>query len=176
MSLGRKALPDMAFSTAGTMTRNCTFRPRDMIIWASPRTVAAPPMSFFIRFMPDEGLMFSPPVSKQTPLPTRVSLGPALPQRISMMRGARGEARPTAWTMGKFCVSRSSPLITVVVAPKRWARAEKAASSSAGPMSEAGVLTRSRVRNSASAMAKRRGPSVPSGRRSRAVSVFLGER
>ena len=37
--------------------------------------------------------MSSPPVSKQTPLPTSVSIGPPCPQRRSIRRGARGEAR-----------------------------------------------------------------------------------
>jgi hypothetical protein len=60
-----------------------------MIIIASASTLAAPPMSFFISSIEEAGLMSRPPVSKQTPLPTSVSLGaPFLPQRISRSRGA----------------------------------------------------------------------------------------
>jgi hypothetical protein len=50
-------------------------------------------MSFFIRLMPVEGLMFSPPVSKQTPLPTSVSRGPVVPQaQVDQARRARAGA------------------------------------------------------------------------------------
>ena len=53
-----------------------------MIIYARARAVAAPPMSFFIRYMPLDGLMSRPPVSKQTPLPTSVTFGASSgPQR-----------------------------------------------------------------------------------------------
>ena len=74
-----------------------------MIMWPSASAVAAPPMSFFISSMPLDGLMSRPPVSKQMPLPTRVTAGaPARPQVRSISRGARGLARPTAWISGKF--------------------------------------------------------------------------
>jgi hypothetical protein len=73
-----------------------------MIICARPRTLAAPPMSFFMSAMPEAGLMSSPPVSKQTPLPTNVTFGARTgPQVKSMRRGARGLALPTAWIIGK---------------------------------------------------------------------------
>ena len=63
--------------------------------------IAAPPMSFFISFIAPDGLMSSPPESKQTPLPTRVTLGAASsPQTRSTRRGARVLARPTAWMAG----------------------------------------------------------------------------
>ena len=109
MSPGRMALPEIAFSTAGISTRSRTFQPSAMIISASPRTVAAPPMSFFISPIEAPGLMFSPPVSKHTPFPTSVRRGPLSPQRMSRRRGVRSEARPTAWISGKFSISRSSP-------------------------------------------------------------------
>ena len=112
--------------------------------------------------------MSSPPVSKQTPLPTSVSVGPPCPQRRSISRGARGEARPTAWIIGKLAATRSSPTVTSTVAPKSLATARAAASSSSGPMSEAGVLIRSRVSTSPSAMARRRAASTPFGAFSRA--------
>ncbi len=69
-----------------------------MIISARPMTLAAPPMSFFISSMEEAGLMSRPPVSKQTPLPTSVTLRwPFLPQRSSSRRGASALARPTVW-------------------------------------------------------------------------------
>ena len=116
MSPGRKAEPEMAFSTIGISTRSRTLRPASMIAWASPRTLAAPPMSFFISSMPADGLMSRPPVSKVTPLPTRVILGsPARPQVRSSRRGAWALARPTAWIIGKFCFSSSSPTIALTL-------------------------------------------------------------
>ena len=66
--------------------------------------------------------MSRPPVSKATPLPTRVTRGAsALPQVKSMRRGGVAEARPTAWIIGKFCFSRSSPTMLVKEAPCRSA-------------------------------------------------------
>ena len=63
--------------------------------------MAAPPMSFFIGRMPEAGLRSSPPLSKHTPLPTKVTLGAdGSPQTISTRRGARVLARPTAWIVG----------------------------------------------------------------------------
>ena len=47
-----------------------TFKFKAIIICASPITVAAPPISFFIRDIDEFGLIFNPPVSKQTPFPT----------------------------------------------------------------------------------------------------------
>ena len=80
-----------------------------MIMWARPRTLAAPPMSFFISSMPADGLMSRPPVSKQTPLPTSVTFGaPGSPQVKSISRGARAgaAAAPTAWISGKSSAQR----------------------------------------------------------------------
>ena len=73
-SLGRKALPLMAFSAAATSTRSRTSSPALMIMWPSASALAAPPMSFFISSMPLDGLMSRPPVSKQMPLPITVTL------------------------------------------------------------------------------------------------------
>ena len=70
-------------------------------ISARPSACAAPPMSFFISFMPASLLRSSPPVSKHTPLPTTVILGAsASPQVRSISRGGRVLARPTAWISG----------------------------------------------------------------------------
>ncbi len=46
-----------------------------MMTRAMPSTVAAPPMSFFMRSMPSAGLMSLPPVSNTTPLPHNASNG-----------------------------------------------------------------------------------------------------
>ena len=86
----------MAFSTAGMRTRRRTLSFASMIMWARPRTLAAPPMSFFMRSIDADGLMSRPPVSKQTPFPTSVTLGsPGSPQReVDEPRGAgRGRRR-----------------------------------------------------------------------------------
>ena len=58
----------------------------------APAPSAAPPMSFFISSMPLDGLMSRPPVSKQMPLPTSVTLRRVRrrPRCISISRGARG--------------------------------------------------------------------------------------
>ena len=81
-----------------------------MIMWARPRTLAAPPMSFFISSMPEDGLMSRPPVSKVTPLPTSVTfgvIGPA-PDEVDETRRA-GRCGPTAWIIGKPS-ARAGPL------------------------------------------------------------------
>ena len=60
-------------------------------------------MSFFISRMPLAGLMSSPPLSKQTPLPTIATRGCfGLPHSSSISRGARSceAARPTAAIIG----------------------------------------------------------------------------
>ena len=75
-----------------------------MIICASAKTLAAPPMSFFMISIALDGLRSSPPLSKHTPLPTSVTLGSSgSPQESSISRGARTEAMPTAWISGKPC-------------------------------------------------------------------------
>ena len=91
MSRGRKLVPEIEFSTAGISTRSRTFSPRAMIMCASASAVAAPPMSFFMLSMPVSGLMSSPPVSKQTPLPTSVIFGSlcVAPGQVDQPRRAR---------------------------------------------------------------------------------------
>ncbi len=122
-----------------------------MIMCANPNTCALPPISFFIINMPAAPLRSRPPVSKQTPLPTSVTFGsPVRPHFRSMRRGARLDARPTAWIAGKFFFSRSSPTMTLQLPLNRRASFLAASASSSGPMSAAGVLIRSRVRKVAS--------------------------
>ena len=60
-------------------------------------------MSFFISPIEAGGLMSSPPVSKQTPLPTSVTFGAsARPQARSSSRGGSAAAAPTASIIGRF--------------------------------------------------------------------------
>ena len=135
----------MLFSAAGISTRSRTGSFARMTSSAKASAEAAPPMSFFISAMALAGLMSRPPVSKQMPLPTIVTLGAcSAPQRRSMRRGARSLARPTAWIMGKLSESRPEPSVTLMLAPKAVASSRAAVSSSAGPRSLAGVLMRSR--------------------------------
>mgnify|MGYP000438127194 CR=1 FL=1 len=77
-------------------------------------TAAPPAMSIFMSSMDPVGFRLSPPVSKHTPLPTSVSRGPVLPQARSISRGARGDARPTACTIGKFAARSVSPRVTAI--------------------------------------------------------------
>jgi hypothetical protein len=145
-SPGRKALPEMALSTAGISSCRFTGSFNAMTMVARPSALAAPPMSFFIQRMPSAGLRSRPPESKHTPLPTSVSRGwRGLPQFSSIKRGARLEARPTACTAGKPLFSKASPTTSRNFAPCARATALTAADNSAGPMCSAGVLTRSRV-------------------------------
>ena len=148
-SCGRNAFPATLFSADAISTRRRTGRFAHMIMCAAARTAAAPPISFFMISIADDGLRSNPPVSNAIPLPINVIFGnpPWCPVGChvrSISRGARGEARPTAWMSGKFCASRSSPTMLETVASCTLASARTASSISAGPMSLAGVLIRSR--------------------------------
>ena len=60
-----------------------------------------PPGAYRLGGVPEAVFRSSPPVSKHTPLPTKVTFGAALsPQTMSTRRGARVLARPTAWIVG----------------------------------------------------------------------------
>ena len=65
-----------------------------------PATAPAPPMSHFMSSMPSAGLMEMPPVSKQTPLPTKAmgwaDLSAAPFQRITASWLSRMLPCPTA--------------------------------------------------------------------------------
>ena len=110
--------------------------------------MAAPPISFFIRDIDPAGFIFNPPVSKQTPLPTNVKVGPWLPQTNSIKRGNSAEALPTACIIGKFFSNRLSPQIVFTDAPCNSARDLIDCSSSEGPISLVGVLIKSLVKAS----------------------------
>ncbi|MCY1375282.1 hypothetical protein D9M69_626890 [compost metagenome] len=141
-----------------------------MMVEASPSTLAAPPISFFMSSMPLAGLMSRPPVSKHTPLPTSVIFGSlSLPHVRSIRRGAMLPARPTAWIIGKFCSRSASPSMVLTFAPFLAARSRAACSSASGPISLVGVLMRSRARVTASAMRCVSAASTPSGTARRIV-------
>ena len=120
---------------------------------ASASTFAAPPMSFFMISMPLVGLMSSPPVSKHTPLPTSVTFGcVASPQReLDQPRRACVGGAADRVDQRKVLLQQIVADDARNFAPCCSASARAAASSSAGPMSLAGVLMRSRASVTASA-------------------------
>ena len=69
-----------------------------MIMWASARATAAPPMSFFMISMAEAGLMSSPPVSKRDALADERDLGRVwaatglVPIEFDQARGTRARA------------------------------------------------------------------------------------
>ena len=73
ISPGRCALPSGMFSTRPMAPTALTFALRAASACISPTTQAAPPMSPFMSSMLPAGLMEMPPVSKQTPLPTKAT-------------------------------------------------------------------------------------------------------
>ena len=111
MSSGRKAAPEIEFSTAGISTRSDIFRPASMIMCASASTVAAPPMSFFMLQHGALGLEIEPAGVEADALADQRHLGMrrVAPAQVDQPRRARAAARPTAWMSGKFCFEQSSP-------------------------------------------------------------------
>mmetsp|Transcript_28384 Transcript_28384/g.69150 ORF Transcript_28384/g.69150 Transcript_28384/m.69150 type:complete len:324 (+) Transcript_28384:408-1379(+) len=163
---GLNALLEIEFSAIGTRICSLALMPVFISMWLRPRMAAAPPMSFFIGSIAEPGLMFSPPVSKTTPLPTRAILGASSgPQAISTSLGGRSDARPTASIIGKSLV-RVSPRTTRILAPCSSASAWASFSSSSGPMRFAGRLMRSLARYIPSTTARATSASVPSESRS----------
>ena len=73
ISPGRWALPSGMFSTRPMAPTALTFALRAASACISPTTQAAPPMSPFMSSMLAAPLMEIPPVSKQTPLPTKAT-------------------------------------------------------------------------------------------------------
>ena len=111
-------------------------------------------MSFFMISMPLSGLMSSPPVSKHTPLPTSVTLGARriAPGEVDQARRARGGAADRVDQRKVLLRADRRRRSRATLAPWRAASARAASSSSAGPMSLAGVLMRSRASVTPSAM------------------------
>ena len=72
----------------------------------APKTAAAPPMSDFMSSMPWAGLIEMPPVSKQTPLPTRARGASSPPPRQRMIATKGGWALPCATPSRAFMPRR----------------------------------------------------------------------
>ena len=86
--------PEMAFSTAGTSRRRRRSRPSAHDHGGEPHRGGGAAHVLLHQAHRGGGLMSSPPVSKQTPLPTSVTFGaPASPQRRSSRRGGRSRRR-----------------------------------------------------------------------------------
>ena len=152
-SPGRSASPDTAFSTAGISRCSRTGSRSAAISLASASAWAAPPMSFFISRMPLAGLRSSPPLSKQTPLPTMAMRGLrgiapfGLDQaRRAFGRGGGADRGDQREALGEA----SSPAVTVISNAGAAGRA-RPARARPGRDRAAGVLTRSRTSAVASA-------------------------
>ena len=104
MSPGRWALPSGMFSTRPRMPTALTLALRAASAYIAPTTAAAPPMSVIISSMPSAGLRLMPPVSKQTPLPTK-AIGAAF-----------GSLAPFHWITASW-LSRTLPWPTPSSAP-----------------------------------------------------------
>ena len=152
-----------------------------MTMSASPIAVAAPPMSFFISPIEAGGLMSSPPVSKQTPLPTSVTFGAsARPQVRSSSRGGSDAAAPTASIIGRFAArSAAAPRVTRATAPCRAGerhegRLERLGPHVAGRRVDQRLRQRRARRRSARPGPRRRPAGRPARRRGRlALAVAL---
>ena len=102
-------------------------------------------MSFFISSMSLDGLMSSPPVSKQTPLPTSVTFGAVgRPRQVDQARRA-GAGPADRMDQRKILLQQIVADDAANVAPNRCRQRRAACVSSAGPMSLDGVLMRSRA-------------------------------
>ncbi len=96
----------------------------------SPTTQAAPPMSPFMSSMLPAGLMEMPPVSKQTPLPTKATgRSPRLPpfQRMITVRPGRAEpwATPSSAPIPSFVIALTSRISTLDAELAQLARAAR---------------------------------------------------
>ena len=104
-SPGRVECGPGMFSTAGARARSGVPGARRATVSIAAMTVAAPVLSIFISSIRSAGLIEMPPESKQTPLPTIArcrpseSFSPALPERITIIRGGLSLPRPTAMNM-----------------------------------------------------------------------------
>mmetsp|Transcript_13337 Transcript_13337/g.20002 ORF Transcript_13337/g.20002 Transcript_13337/m.20002 type:complete len:238 (-) Transcript_13337:239-952(-) len=74
-SPGLRAAPEMEFSTIGRSRRTRTGKALSTTSSAKAIACAAPVMSLFMLRIPPPPLMFKPPVSKVTPLPTITTKG-----------------------------------------------------------------------------------------------------
>ena len=150
MSRGRIAVPDTEFSTQPMRTARRTGRSACMMSCARARTLAAPPMSFFMCSIPLDGFRSSPPVSKQTPLPHNETSGCVVMRRAAAPMEdrhawtdapSRRRQRRRSGSPGRARRRRSEWFRHRSGVPKRWRRR----ASSTGPSKLAGVLMRSRA-------------------------------
>ena len=119
MSPGRWALASGMFSTRPRMPTALTLALRVASTCIRPATAAAPPMSPFISSMPSAGLRLMPPLSKQTPLPTKASgwaFGSAAPfhwMTASWLSRTLPWPTPSSEPMPNFPISFSPRISTV---------------------------------------------------------------
>ena len=78
-SLGRIALPPGMFSAAAMIPMTFTGGLSAATACIAPSTVAPPPMSVFMLYMPSAGLMSRPPESKVIVLPTSATVFVTVP-------------------------------------------------------------------------------------------------
>ena len=133
-----------------------------------PVTAAAPPMSHFMSSMPSAGLIEMPPVSKQTPLPTKArGWAPASPPFHFMI--ASWLSRRLPWPtpnrvrMPSFSISASPRIST---SRPRLSSAFTRLANSAGYRTLAGSDTRSRAKITPSATADSGSSAASAPRRS----------
>ena len=110
---------------------------------ARPRTVAAPPMSFFMISIAFDALQIQPAQIKADALADQGDRRPAVAPAHVDQPWPTSAARPTVLIAGKS-FSSAAPLVTSIAAPDRPARSRAAASMPAGVMWLAGALIRSR--------------------------------
>ena len=125
MSPGRNALPEIAFSTAGTSTRRRTGSFCDITSRAMPEHVRRAAHVLLHEAHAGRRLdVEAAGVEAHTLADQRdARIASRSPQFRSIRRGAFALARPTAWIVGKFCASRSSPTMTLQLAPNSFASA-----------------------------------------------------
>ena len=117
MSPGRWALPSGMFSTRPRMPTALTLALRAASAYIAPATAAEPAMSVIISSMPSAGLRLMPPVSKQTPLPTKAIGGAlgvlgALPlddHQLALAHAALADARAASPCRAWSSPSRPAP-------------------------------------------------------------------
>jgi hypothetical protein len=144
MSPGRKALPATAFSTAGISTRSRSGRPLVHDHVRKAQHVGRAAHVLLHQPMDAPGLRFRPPVSKHTPLPTRVRRAAFAPCHVDQARVlVAGPADGV--DQRQVRIQKAVTVDAGDVAPCSSARSWTACSRALGPISSAGVLIRSRV-------------------------------
>ncbi len=174
-SPGRNASPETEFPTAGINSRNCSFSFAPITMRGDGQRRRRPrPYPSSSVSMPEDGLISRPPVSKQTPLPTRVTRGAfrIAPAQIDQAGRAR-RTTPDRFDQREILLERGALDHRHPGAMPRRQRPRRRCQFP-GPMSLAGVLIRSRARKTASAMREISSPSTPVGRSRRGAFFFDG--